>query len=117
MEKKRSGNNKNEIYLISAILIFAFIFFVFYRFVNRGSASMAVVSVSGDTVYELPLGQDNDIIIQGAGGGTNRLIIKDGFVSVTEASCPDQICVREGAKREKGEAITCLPNKVIITVR
>ena len=111
MENKENRKSRNELYLVCGLLVFAVIFFAGYRFLNRGTASVAVVSVNGQTLQELPL------IIDGVNGGTNHLVIRDGAVSITEASCPDKICVHEGAKREKGEAITCLPNKVIITIK
>ena len=111
MENKENRKSRNELYLVCGLLVFAVIFFAGYRFLNRGTASVAVVSVNGQTL------QDADLIIEGVNGGTNHLVIRDGAVSITEASCPDKICVHEGAKREKGEAITCLPNKVIITIK
>lgn len=117
MIKNDGSKIKNEVYLICGLLVFALIFYAGYRYRNRGSASVAVVSVNGEAILELPLDQDNEVVIRGAGNGTNHLIIKDGAALVTEASCPDLICVREGAKREKGEAITCLPNKVIIAIK
>ena len=98
MENKENRKSRNELYLVCGLLVFA-------------------VSVNGQTLQELPLDQDADLIIEGVNGGTNHLVIRDGAVSITEASCPDKICVHEGAKREKGEAITCLPNKVIITIK
>ena len=109
MENKENRKSRNELYLVCGLLVFAVIFFAGYRFLNRGTASVAVVSVNGQTLQELPLDQDADLIIEGVNGGTNHLVIRDGAVSITEASCPDKICVHEGAKREKGEAITCLP--------
>ena len=128
MENKENRKSRNELYLVCGLLVFAVIFFAGYRFLNRGTASVAVVSVNGQILQELPLDQDADLIIEGMNGGTNQactvpmfptnhLVIRDGAVSITEASCPDKICVHEGAKREKGEAITCLPNKVIITIK
>lgn len=117
MENKENRKSRNELYLVCGLLVFAVIFFAGYHFLNRGTASVAVVSVNGQTLQELPLDQDADLIIEGVNGGTNHLVIRDGAVSITEASCPDKICVHEGAKREKGEAITCLPNKVIITIK
>lgn len=112
-----SRKKKNEICLVCGLLAAAIIFFAGYRFLNRGDASVVVVSVNGETVREFPLDQDADFIIEGVDGGTNHMIIKNGAVSIFEASCPDKICVQEGEKKQKGEAITCLPNKVIVTIK
>ncbi len=35
---------------------------------------------------------------------------------MTEADCPDRICVKEGWVSRMGECITCLPNKLIVEV-
>jgi hypothetical protein len=34
---------------------------------------------------------------------------------MTEASCPDQLCIYQGAIDDNGGTIICLPNAVIIT--
>ena len=115
--KDDNRKKKNELFLICGLLAAALISFAGYRFLNRGNASVAVVSVNGETIREFPLDQDADFVIEGVDGGTNHMIIKNGAVSIFEASCPDKICVQEGEKRQKGEAITCLPNKVIVTIK
>lgn len=117
MPKSDNLKKRNEFYLLCGILALAVVFFAGYRYVNRGEASVAVVSADGQTIRELPLSRDADIIVEGKGGGTNRVIIKDGAVSITEASCPDLICIREGKKKEKGDVITCLPNRIIVTIK
>ena len=47
-------------------------------------------------------------------GGFNTVTVKDGRIAVTEASCPDQYCVRQGFCNG-GRSIVCLPNKLVIT--
>ena len=48
--------------------------------------------------------------------GKNVLIIKDGYADMTDASCPDGLCVRQHKINESGESLVCLPNKVTVTV-
>lgn len=47
---------------------------------------------------------------------TNLLIIENGMASISDADCPDRICVNTKPVKHVGEAIVCLPNMVIITV-
>lgn len=117
MSKDVNKKTKNDIYLVFGLLAAALIIFAGYRFLNRGISSVAVVSVDGSAIWELPLEEDTELILEGVNGGTNHLVIREGAVSITEASCPDKICVHEGEKKEKGEAITCLPNRVIVTIK
>lgn len=49
--------------------------------------------------------------------GENVIEIKDGGVSIIEADCPDQVCVKDGHKEHPGDVIVCLPNKVIIEIK
>ena len=47
---------------------------------------------------------------------TNVCEIRDGEVRMTEADCPDQLCVRTKEITEKGGSIVCLPNHIILRV-
>lgn len=44
------------------------------------------------------------------------LRFQDGYVSMPEASCPDQICVHHSRISRNKETIVCLPDKVVITI-
>ena len=80
-------------------------------------AATAEISVDGAVIPQCPLDQDLDLIIEGSDGGTNHLVIENGSARITEASCPDKLCVRQGAASETGQTIVCLPNRVIVTIR
>ena len=43
-------------------------------------------------------------------------ITQDGQVRVSEASCPDQVCVRTGPTDQTASPIACLPNRLVIQV-
>ena len=68
----------------------------------------AVVSIAGEDVMTLPLDRDAQVVL-GEGDHTNTLVIRDGAAAVTQASCPDQVCVRQGRIQYQGETIVCLP--------
>ena len=40
--------------------------------------------------------------------------IKNGKVTMIEATCPDHYCMKQKAVDEHGGSIICLPNKVVI---
>lgn len=46
----------------------------------------------------------------------NLVHIKGGKVSVSAASCKNQVCVRHGSISKSGESIVCLPNRLIVTI-
>lgn len=47
-------------------------------------------------------------------GDTNVCEIKNGKVTMIEATCPDHYCMKQKAVDEHGGSIICLPNKVVI---
>ncbi len=85
------------------------------RFLTKPGGT-ALVQVDGETVAKLPLWEDTERVIGGGNGGYNRVKVADGRVSVTDADCPDRVCVRTGAIDSQGQVIACLPHKLIITV-
>ena len=70
-----------------------------------------------DILDTLDLANDQELTINGVSGGTNHLIIKDGEVWVSEATCPDKICVHQGKIHLDGEIIVCLPNKMTAQIK
>ena len=43
-------------------------------------------------------------------------MIENGMAYVTDADCPDQVCIRMGKISKTGENIVCLPHKLVIQV-
>ena len=46
----------------------------------------------------------------------NRLVIRGGEAWIEDADCPDRLCVKQGRISRNGQAVTCLPHKLVITV-
>lgn len=83
---------------------------------HREPGAQVVVRVDGQLTAGFALSEDTEYSIQGAGGGTNYLIIRQGRAWLDTASCPDKLCVRQGAIRYAGDSIICLPNKVVVEI-
>lgn len=49
--------------------------------------------------------------------GYNLLEIGEDSVRVIEASCPDQIDVKQGVISQPGEIIVCLPNRMVVEIK
>ena len=49
-------------------------------------------------------------------GGSDILVIENGQAWLSEANCPDHICVKQGKIHYTGQVITCLPNRLTVTV-
>ena len=76
-------------------------------------ASPRLEIVVGNSTYGIyDLAEDRTIDI----GEGNRCEIKDGVVRMTEADCPDQVCVHTVAIDASGGSIVCLPNHVVLRI-
>ena len=48
--------------------------------------------------------------------GSNTVRVEQGRICVTDASCPDRVCVNTGWISDGAIPIVCLPNKLVIQV-
>lgn len=49
-------------------------------------------------------------------GGYNIIRIENGRIAVTEANCPDKICVNQGYIDNVSVPIVCLPHQLSVTI-
>ena len=80
---------------------------------GREAGGCVVVRVDGAEVERHSLDLDGVFPLN---GGTNILVIENGEAYLSEANCPDQICVKQGHIHFMHEVITCLPNRLTVTV-
>lgn len=115
MEKK---TKKNDVILIVVILLLAAVSYIGIRYYQKTSTreAVAVVTVDEKEYGRFPLNQDTTERIELPDGSYNVLVIKDGKADITEASCPDGICVNHRAVSMHKETIVCLPNKVVVEI-
>lgn len=75
-----------------------------------------VVTVSGKEYAVYSLDSETDVVIPGARGLNNHLVIHNGEANVVGAECPDKLCVHQKAISKDSEMIVCLPNEVVIEI-
>lgn len=107
---------KKDLILIIAVLIIASAGMLINHLLHQKPASLLEVQVDGQVVATYDLSKNLDTIIEGAGGGTNHLIIQNGMAWISEASCPDKVCVNQGKVQLNGQIIVCLPNRMTAQV-
>lgn len=106
---------RNDLILAGVILVVAIAALIFLN-LNKKEGNTVIVKVDGKVYKELPLEVDTTFEIEGVNGGTNILVIQDGHADMVDATCPDMICVDQKQIDKDGEAIVCLPNKVVIEI-
>ncbi len=108
--KKRKG--LWDIALIGGCLLAACVLFLLSS-LGRAPGAEVIVRVEGEEVARYSLAASGTYVLN---GGTNVLTVEEGSARLTEADCPDHLCVRQGRIGSEGQVITCLPNKLTVTV-
>ena len=101
-----------DIILILAVLAAALVLLLVTGS-HKKAGSYAVVMVRNHEIAKYSLADDG---IYAINGGTNTIEIKDGKVRMTEADCPNRLCVRQGWISYAGQSIVCLPNELSVTI-
>ena len=100
--------------LIFALLLVVCLISGFY-FLKPGDAStLAEITSRGQVVKTVDLRIDQTFTVESGNGGFNVITVKDGAIGVSEATCPDHYCIRQGFCNS-GRDIVCLPNKLVIS--
>ena len=110
MEKPLKSKLKIRTAIFSCSILFLVI--ILFLIQNHENGSFVIVNVDGvKSTYSL--NEDMQIALN---NGTNTLVIEDGYVYMLEANCPDHICIKQGKINKKGQTITCLPNKITVSI-
>ena len=86
---------------------------------SRKAGTVVQVIQDGTVVKEIDLSRvkkEYSFELESAGGGHNTVLVQPGRICVSEADCPDQICVQQGWLENQALPIVCMPHGLIITV-
>ena len=101
-----------ELFIIGGLLLAA-VSSYFVIEATREEGVEVVVRINGEFVEAYSLLEDGEYELN---NGTNILCIKDGKAYLSYADCPDHLCIESGEISKSGESITCLPNRLTVTV-
>ncbi|MDE5741123.1 MAG: NusG domain II-containing protein [Oscillospiraceae bacterium] len=111
-------NNERKLLRLRDVFIIVSIIaavLVFYTLLPDSGGGTAVVLHDGGVIAEIPL--------DGSGEYTFPQVpdmvftAGDGAVSVTASGCGDKTCIRTGKISGQGEAIICVPNKIVVQIK
>lgn len=105
---------KRDIGLIGIVLLIAFLCWLipYIRGQFTYKEAQLRITVDGEEYGVYSLEEDQVIHI----GDTNVCVIKDGYVTMTEADCPDHLCMKQKRISKEGGTIVCLPNRVVLEI-
>ncbi|MDR3311298.1 MAG: NusG domain II-containing protein [Oscillospiraceae bacterium] len=93
--------------------------FVFLQSRARPPAVTAGVYLDGELIRTIDLSDVREpyaFEVADGRGGLNTITVGRGRICVTEANCPDGICVKRGWSDGGGSPIVCLPHRLVISV-
>ena len=105
---------KRDIILILVLFFLAGVSY-FLITISSHTGNRVIVTVDKKVVIDEPLSENQELTIP-LTNGENTIVIKDGQVTMKEADCPDQICVKHKAISLVGESIICLPYRIVVTI-
>jgi hypothetical protein len=103
----------NDVILFAGLIVIGVLLFVVFV-LSKSDGANADVYVDGKLAASYSLNSDANVNLNFS--GYNRLEIKDGRASVTDANCPDKLCVHQKSISKDGETIICLPHKTVIKI-
>lgn len=106
---------KRDFILIGVVLVLALLLWLLpraLRFFSVQGEKQVRITVEGELYGTYDLQEEQTIEIN----DSNVCRIQDGEVNMTEADCPDKLCMHQGPISISGETIVCLPNKVVIEI-
>lgn len=106
---------KNDIILIGGIIVLMALGFLFIQ-LSKTEGSKLLITIDGVEHKTLYINEDTTYKLEHDDGEWNTFEIKDGFVRMLDASCPDKLCVKHKKIHFDNESITCLPNRVVLRV-
>ena len=101
-----------DIFLIIGLFVLTIILSIFIYKKQLTDNLYVEVSIDGKIDSRFVIDKDVEIMLSTG----NKLIIKDGLVSIHEANCPDKLCIKQGSISKMNESIICLPNKLIVRI-
>ncbi len=69
----------------------------------------------GELVRSVPLTEECQFVVE-CEAGFNQITVQDGEIFVSDADCPDKVCVHTGAISGGAVPIVCLPHRLEIRV-
>lgn len=106
---------KNDIYLAAAVIAAAFLLWMI-PYVLSPQGHQITIMQNGEVVGIYSLAKEGRLTFTDERGGRNVLVIQGGEAYMSEANCPDGLCMRQKAISKRGESIICLPHRLVAEV-
>ena len=116
MESK--GKVKGDLILVVVLICIGAVALIINQVVvpTRGRGTKVIVEIEGKVASEFDLSKDTAPVRFETKHGFNVVEIENGKVRVSEADCPDLLCVHTGWREHVGQVIVCLPHYFVVRI-
>lgn len=105
------------IVIFTLIVVFCLSFiYIINSFITTGDKYISV-QVNGEEIKQITFGNEKKVYPIRTSFGLNILEVDNESVRVIEASCPDKLDVKFGKINKVGQAIICMPNRLVIQIK
>lgn len=114
----KKGDKITSIIVILIITVSIIGVFTYKNF-KSGPEKIALIKQDGKVIKTIDLNKikyKQKFIVKYKSSNFNKIEIENGKIAITDADCPDKICVKTGWISEPGQSIVCLPHKLIIEI-
>ena len=82
------------------------------------AGTVAQIYLDGQCIRSVDLSRvdgASEFIVEGP-AGSNTVRVEPGRICVSQADCPDQVCVHQGWISTGAAPVVCLPNRLVIRI-
>ena len=112
--------NKHDIFVGSFLLVFLVVLIISLTTMKNSNDTQVYVKYDGQIVHTMDLNEDEVFIMHQDEyknlQGDFEVTVKDGKVSITKNTCPQDFCKHLGAIDSKGYSLICSPNRVVVEI-
>ena len=115
---KSKAKVKGDFILVVVVVLLGLGALAYNRIIlpRQGLGTKVVVEIEGQVVHEFDLSLDMEPLRIETKHGFNVIEIAEGKVRVSEADCPDLLCVHTGWRQHAGQVIVCLPHYFVVRI-
>lgn len=118
---KNFTKNRTALFLggLIVLILLASAGALWYLNANEQNGTVAEIYQNGELIQTINLDtvtEDYSFTVEGSDGIYNVIEVHHGEIGITEASCPDGLCINMGFIHSSAFPVTCLPNKLVIKI-
>lgn len=92
----------------------------FFFFTQKPEGHIVEIRQDGTCIETIDLDKVKEpysFVVEDPHGGSNTILVEPGRIRISEADCPDQVCVKHSWLGDSAAPIVCLPHRLVIQMQ